>query len=512
MSSTAGRRRPGDDITICGAILGPTGPTVDVHVADGRVAAIIPGAHAGTTGRRVDASGKMVLPGLWDAHVHMVQWATARRRIDLAAARSATHAADMLANALRPRQTPPHAGEVVVGYGYRDALWPDAPHAWLLERAAPGIAVALQSSDLHTAWLSPAALRLLGRPEHPTGILREQECFDAMAAFVGVEPDLLDQWVLEAAAAAAARGVTGILDFEYADTVADWSRRAARGRLPLHVTCSIARELLPQALDLRLRTGRPAPGAEGDLEVGPVKLFTDGSLNTRTALCDEPYPPSHPGALAAADAGSGHAAMGYAELVDTMEQAAKGGIEAAVHAIGDTANGIALDAFEHVAGSGRIEHAQLLRPQDLPRFARLGLTVGIQPAHCPDDRDVADRHWIGRTNRAFPYADLLSAGATVEIGSDAPVSALDPWDGIASAISRTDDQREPWHPEQRIPLVAALRAASRGRGSVRIGDVADLILLDRDPAHLSVGDLRHNTVHATMRAGRWTHRDQTFRG
>lgn len=109
-----------------------------------------------------------------------------------------------------------------------------------------------------------------------------------------------------------------------------------------------------------------------------------------------------------------------------MRRAAAHGIEPAVHAIGDRANTVALDAFEAVRCRGRIEHAQLLSPEDLPRFARLGVTAGVQPRHATDDRDVADRHWAGRTERAFAYADLLAAGARLEFGSDAPVSPLDP--------------------------------------------------------------------------------------
>lgn len=495
---------PAPEIVIAGAARWPAGTVVDVHVARGRVRAITPGgSEAAGGGARVDAAGTILLPGLWDAHVHMVQWATARRRVDLSSARSATHAADLLATALLERPAVGD-GEVVVGYGYRDALWPDVPHAGLLERAAPGVAVALQSADLHTAWLSPPALRALGRPGHPSGVLYEQECFEAVAVLAGADAEVVDGWVLDAARAAAARGVTGILDFEYADTVADWGRRAGHRDLPLDVTCAISRDRLGPALDLGLRTGERV----GAVEVGPVKLFADGSLNTRTALCDHPYPGGGHGV----NAGSGQAAMGLDELVTAMRRAAEGGLLCAVHAIGDAANGIALDAFDRAGVPGRIEHAQLVRVDDLPRFARPGLTVGVQPAHCPDDRDVADRHWAGHTHRSFAYADLLAAGARIEIGSDAPVSPLDPWDGIASAVSRTDDDRDPWHPEQRIPLAAALRAACRGRSSVEVGDQADLVLLDHSPAELSPSDLRLVPVHATMRAGRWTHRSAAFRG
>jgi predicted amidohydrolase YtcJ len=189
-----------------------------------------------------------------------------------------------------------------------------------------------------------------------------------------------------------------------------------------------------------------------------------------------------------------------------MELAAGNGLHPAVHAIGDLAVGIALAAFEAIGCPGRIEHAQLVRAGDFARFARPGLVAGVQPAHAPDDREIADAQWGGSTARAFAYADLLAAGATLEIGSDAPVSPLNPWDGITSAVFRTDDERPPWHPEQAIPLPAALAAASRGRQGVRPGDRADLVIVERDPAELEPGELRDIRVWGTMLGGRWTYR------
>ncbi|WP_240778126.1 amidohydrolase family protein [Nonomuraea basaltis] len=197
------------------------------------------------------------------------------------------------------------------------------------------------------------------------------------------------------------------------------------------------------------------------------------------------------------------------ELYDTMSLAWSNGVEPAVHAIGDLAASIALDAFERVGCAGRIEHAQLLRAADFARFARPGLIAGVQPAHAPDDREVADRHWAGRTHRAFAYADLLDAGAALELGSDAPVAPLDPWDGMAAAIARTDDERPPWHSEQAVPLPAALAAASRGRHGVKPGDPADLVITATDPADLDPAALPGMEVLGTLLNGRWTYRQQS---
>jgi hypothetical protein len=181
-----------------------------------------------------------------------------------------------------------------------------------------------------------------------------------------------------------------------------------------------------------------------------------------------------------------------------------------VHAIGDLAGALVLDAFEAVGCPGRIEHAQLVRAGDAGRFARAGLVTSVQPAHCPDDRDVADSHWPGRTDRAYAYRTLLAAGATLEFGSDAPVAPLDPWDGIAAAVARSDDDRPAWHPEQALGVADALAASSRGRRAVRPGSAADLVIVAEDPARACPATLRGMPVLGTLLSGRWTHRDATL--
>lgn len=258
--------------------------------------------------------------------------------------------------------------ELVVGAGFRDALWPDKPHKELLQRALPGRAVALFSADLHTLWLSPAALKLIGR-EHPTGVLLENDCMSSTAELPTAAVDVQDQWVAEAVRAAAARGVTQIVDYEYADTVTDWLRRLERGTPAARVSCVIARYLLDQAIERGHRTDDVLPDSGGLLTVGPFKLFVDGSLNTRTAYCHDPYPGGD---------SLGLLELPPAELVPLMRRASDHGLLPAVHAIGDQANKIALDAFEEVGCPGRIEHAQLLSPADVPRFAALGVVAAVQ--------------------------------------------------------------------------------------------------------------------------------------
>lgn len=475
---------------------GADAPT-DVLVDGGVITSIggpAPGDHLPV--RRVDLEGRTVLPGLWDAHVHVEQWAVARRRLDLREVRSAAEAADVVAAA----SSDLGAEEPVIGVGLRLALLYDEPHKDLLQAAAPSRVVALQSHDLHTTWLSPAALARAGVPEHPTGVLQERACYEAMVALQEHDDATIDAWVADALSAAAARGVTGIIDFEFGDAVPSWQRRAQQRRPATRVSATVYREHLPTALARGWPTGTSVPGTHGLVEVGPLKVFVDGSLNSRTALCHDPYP----GTGAAGDVGSLETPP--EELQALMRRAAERGIGSAVHAIGDRANTLALDAFEALGCGGRIEHAQLLVPSDLARFARLGVVAGVQPAHLFDDRDVAERLWAGRTSRAFAFRDLLSAGARLEFGSDAPVAPLDPWLAIAAAVGRASDERGPWHPEQRLEVADALAASSRGRHGLTAGDPADLVVLDRDPLGLDTAELTDPGVVGTLCAGRWTHR------
>lgn len=474
------------------------GPLVDMRIADGRVEAI---TGAGESPVRAGEEllhlpGGHVLPGLVDGHVHWTQWSGFRRRIDVSSATSASHVAELVAaGAGRPARA-----DFVRAQGFQDAMWSTPPHRDQLERALPGVAVAIVSMDLHTTWLSPAALDRLGI-DHPTGVLREGESFDVQRRLTADEPGALtDRWVVEASAAAAAKGITEILDFEFADNIASWTRRAGAGRLDVRVQASIWEPWLAQALDAGLRSDDPLPGTGGLVRVGPLKVIADGSLNTRTAYCYHAYPDP------ADEHDHGMLLIEPEELQDLMKRAVAGGLSPAIHAIGDRANAVVLDAFDAVGGGGRIEHAQLVDETDLARFARPGLVASVQPQHAMSDRDVADHHWAGTAQWAFPYGSLVRAGATLHLGSDAPVAEPDPWQAVAAAVSRTDDERPPWYPEQSIDLPTALAAASAGRSGVAVGDPADLVVVGLDPHHAGPSELREMPVLATLVAGRPTYR------
>ncbi len=481
-------------LVLRGVRLGASGPVGDVLVVDGLIESV--GAHVDATpdDRVVAGTDLTVLPGLVDAHVHLTQWALARRRVDVSSAGSPEQLVELVVRDLdagrRPRE------ELVTAYGFRSATWQRQPDGAAFERALPGRRVLAISNDLHTACLSPAAARALDLPLPPSGVVLEADALALMARLTDTPAEVTDQWALEALDAAAGRGVTGIVDFEVADNLGVWARRAALTTdLPVGVVATIYPEHLDAPVRAGLRSGDVLPGTAGRVTVGPLKVFVDGSLNARTALCHKPFA-----------GGTDHGLLVTPEPVlrELMATAHRSGIAAAIHAIGDRAASVALDAFAATGAVGRIEHAQLMGREDIRRMARLGLVAGIQPRHALDDRAVAEQVWGDRLSDAFPHGALVHAGVPVEIGSDAPVSPLDPWLGVSAAVHRCLDGGAPWQPDQRILLADALAAACGGRRAIRTGEVADLVVVRGDPAHMSPSELAAPEVVATVGGGRIT--------
>ncbi|GAA1951136.1 amidohydrolase [Agromyces allii] len=496
-------------LLLAGARLPGSPEPVDLHVVDGRIASIRPSGHPvepraddRAAVRRLELDGLFVVPGLHDRHVHASQWAMVSRRLDLASAESAAAVAALVAASVDEGTTE------VIGFGYRDGLWPDLPTLAQLDAASGEVPVVLVSADLHACWLNSAAARRHGVLDAAgtSGVLREDDCFALVRELDDIADDVLDGWVGEAAERAAARGVVGITDYEMRWNRDDWARRAARGIRSLRVSFGVYTQHLDRAIADGLRTGEAIDGTGGLVRVGGYKVITDGSLNTRTAWCFDPYP-----GLEGHEHPYGLSTVPFDDLVPLMRRASEAGLTPAVHAIGDHANARVLDAFEALGSAGwarcgSIEHAQLLRREDVARFAALGVVASVQPEHAMDDRDVAERYWAGRTDRAFMLAELAAAGVELALGSDAPVAPLDPWVAIAAAVGRARDGREPWHPEQAIEARIALASSTNGAGAaVREGAAADLAVIELDPFAADADALRTMPVAATLLGGRVTH-------
>lgn len=470
---------------------------VDVHLADGRIADIAPAGALAHRGDVLQADGAWLIPGLWDHHVHVVQWALVAQREPLGHAESAAHAARIMG------QAPVLAGGVRVGTGFRDAFWTDAPTLDVLDDATGGIPTYLINADVHSVWLNTAALKRDGLPVDGTGVLREEPAFEVSRRLNAVDPAVGDRLVAAMARDAAARGVVGLVDLDMAWNEAAWARRLDGGFDTLRVEFGIYPEFLDRAIAEGLRSGDPVRGAGSSLaRVGALKVITDGSLGTRTAACSHPYPgdPHNHGLLT----------VDPEALIELMTRATGAGLACAIHAIGDVANSSALDAFAATGAWGTIEHAQLVAHADIPRFARLGVGASVQPEHAVDDRDLTDSIWAAQTALPYPLRALADTGANLLFGSDAPVSPLDPWAAMAGAVFRTRDGRAPWRPEQGVDAKTALAASTHGGSQnaarVEVGATADLALCGHDPLTASEGEMRAMPVGATLLGGRVTYR------
>lgn len=467
---------------------------VDIHVDGGSIVDIAPTGALRPRGEVLDADGAWAVPGLWDNHVHTVQWALATERHALDGADSAAAAAHSMSAA------PVLSDGRRVGSGFRDALWADLPSLALLDAATGTVPAYLINADVHSVWLNSAALAREGF-RSADGLLREHDAFEISRRLNAADPVHSDEAVREAGERAAARGITGLVDFDMSWNAGAWARRLQAGFSSHRVEFAVYPFDLDRAISAGLRSGEPLEdGATPDdvrglVHVGSLKIITDGSLGTRTAACSNPYPgdPENFGVLT----------VPPEELVELLTRAAGAGLSAAVHAIGDRATTAALDAFTVSGAAGTIEHAQLVRHADLARFARLGVIASVQPQHALDDRDLATRHWNHQTSIGYPLASLRDAGAELRFGSDAPVAELDPWQAIAAAVFRTDDERAPWHPEEALTFDQALQASVRS--SLRPGEVADIALCGRDPRTATAEGLRPMPVVATLLRGRITH-------
>jgi predicted amidohydrolase YtcJ len=475
----------------------PTDGPVDVFLTDGVIADIAPAGAMRPRGDVLDAEGAWLIPGLWDHHVHVLQWALVAQREPLGHAESAAHAARIMGRAAVA------ADGRRIGTGFRDALWPDPPTLEVLDAATGDVPTYLINADVHSVWLNTAALLREGHEPDGVGILRERPAFEISRRLNDVDPVVGDELVAKMARDAASRGVVGLVDLDMAWNEAAWERRLNGGFDALRVEFGVYPEFLPRAVAEGLRTGDSARGAASDLaRVGSLKVITDGSLGTRTAACSHGYPgdPHNHGVLA----------VSPAELLELMTAATGAGLACAIHAIGDIANSHALDAFALTGAVGTIEHAQLVAHADVPRFARLGVGASVQPEHAVDDRDLTDSIWAEQTALPYPLRALADTGANLLFGSDAPVSPLDPWAAMAAAVFRTRGGRPAWQPEQGVDAATALAASTHGGSAepalIEPGARADLLLCERDPLTAAEPELRAMTVTATLLAGRVTHR------
>jgi predicted amidohydrolase YtcJ len=487
--------------------LDPSLPTVSsLWIAGERIAGGV-GVHEEVlpSPETVDLGGRCVLPGFTDSHVHFPTWALARHDVSL-------HDCGSLAEALERVRSSPQRGSWLRGQGWRDADWPDGPPTrQALDEVEPERPAMLISKDYHALWLNSAALALAGgdleveggvvvRDERaePTGVLYEEAAWQFKARFTHVPDEEYLEAMREGVRIAASRGVTAHHDKDgWLGAIGLWQQLERQGALTLRVWQSTPAERIGDLRAIGFRSGAGSPL----LRLGYLKTFMDGTLGSQTAWMSD---------------GSGVVITTSEELEQIVREGAEAGWPVGVHAIGDAANKAALDAFERSREAWqprglrqRIEHAQCLAPEDVPRFAELGVAVSCQFSHAPSDEKIAKRFWADHLDGTYSFRSLLESGALLANGSDAPVEELEPWAGVIAAVL------DHWREDQRLTLEQALHAVcvapawlshdERVRGTLVPGRYADLVVLDRDPFACEPEELREVQVVATMLGGRWTH-------
>ncbi len=493
-------------------------------------------ARARSAGARVvDLTGRVVFPGWADAHLHLLGVGKARSIADLRGLTNSEAAARRMAEAARA--LPP--GSWAEGRGWDQNLWPgrEFPDARTLDRAVPDRPAVAGRVDGHALWLNSAALAATGigaRTKDPEGgrILRRSDgspsgvLIDNAMDLVGKampEPSAadLDRWLSAGARACAAVGLTEIQDASGYDAaaIAALGRLASAGTLPIRVYATVSPE--PDALPEFIARGVRLGGGADFLTVRAVKAYADGALGSRGAALLTDYTDEA--------GGTGLLVTPPERLAEIALAARRGGWQLWIHAIGDRGNRVALDAFQSAAaalprapagaGRPRIEHAQVVSPEDFPRFARLSVIASIQPTHATSDMPWAEaRLGPSRIGGAYAWRRLKNAGARLAGGSDAPVESENPLLGFYSAVTRQSLDGHPpggWRPAETLTRAEALALFTSDaafaafeeswRGRIAAGYAADLTVFDRDPMTVPAAEIPGITAVMTVVGGRVAH-------
>lgn len=473
--------------------------------------------------RVINLEGKTVIPGLTDCHTHFLSFAHGLGRVNLRGISSF----EEIVSTIRSHSKRLKSDEWLVGAGWDKNILKDKPSFTreVLDRIWPHAPAALQSKDQHVLWVNSRALEAAGiekgtsdpaggridrdpQTGEPTGILREKACsmlWDKVPSpALKTSKELLKQGMKTANA----YGLTGIHNHDDPGAHTLFQSLQMDGDLTLRVCFWVPLQDFESAINLGLMSGF---GNEY-LRFGGVKVYADGSLGSQTALMFEPFEGSQDN--------RGIQATSQEELAGIVKKAGRSGIGVAIHAIGDRAVHQSLNAIQESLRQEygrcklrhRVEHVQLLHPQDVERFRDLGVIASVQPVHAPADIDIAEKYWGKRSRLAYAFKTLLRSGAQVVFGSDSPIETLNPWEGIHAAVCRKRiGAKESWWPEEKITVAEAVSGYTRWtsqasgeenlKGSIETGKLADMLVLSRDVFEIDPDEIPEINVEMTILGG-----------
>ena len=491
---------------------------------------------AGPDTERINLDGRLVTPGFIDTHIHFYEWALNRQGIKLD---DLTSLEELLTRVRRAADSRP-PGQWIIGQGWNETDWTEQriPTRETLDRVAPEHPVLLWRCDLHLAAANSIALGLAGitadtpdppegRIEHnntgePNGILRELAINLARQAIAPPGADQIVQAFEDATKALHRWGVTGIHDVRLmadkdgAGSFQNFQRLDNDGRLDLRCWVTLPGHELDSIIGMGLRTGF----GNDNLRVGHVKFFSDGGMGARTAWLIDPY----------LDADRGMPLMDMDVLSHEIDRADKAGLSVMVHAVGDRANRELINIFEALElrriSSGslsptiahRIEHVQMLRPEDSDRLKKLNIALCVTPANMLLDINLIDMALGEKGKWTYPLRQLFDTGVPVMFSSDCPVCVPDPLLGIHAAVTRQRTDGTPkggWYPDSRVTMAEALKAYTSipaavhkagDIGTIALGKRADLVVLSRNILAIPPSQLPEVRVEMTLFGGRIVHR------
>ncbi|OQA19495.1 MAG: N-substituted formamide deformylase precursor [bacterium ADurb.Bin363] len=456
-------------------------------------------------GREINLKGSLVLPGFTDCHTHFTEYAVNKYyKYRLNIHESITF--EELMELINEKAGIAPSGEWITGWGWNKNRWNNIlPHKKYLDEISSRHPVALDSKDGHTLWCNSMALKIAGM-DHPTGILFENEGRPVRDVIKKPSKEHYKECVKKAIKEAIASGLTGIHICEGAFEFNIYQELFRDGELNLRVTWHFPLDLLEEMISTQIKSGF---GNEY-IRIGCVKIFTDGSLGSASACMFENYEGvNHSGKLLIEEE----------ELCNIVTKANKEGISCAIHAIGDKANNMVLNVYEQVGKfpgiRNRIEHSQILRPEDIKRFSENHIIASLQPIHIANDIPLAENYWGKRCSYAYPFASFLRNGVRVIFGSDVPVEDFNPFKGIYSASTRkylNNNEKQSWYPGECINVEQSVQAYTVGaayssyeeniKGTIAPGNLADLIILDRNIFDIESEDILETSVKTTIISGK----------
>ncbi len=516
----------------------PTASALAIH--RGRIVAVGDDdtirARAGRGTRIDNAGGRAIIPGLTDAHIHWEGVARSLKEVNVFEVPTKAEAIQRVAEHVRDLAP----GEWVSGRGWAQDIWPDHafPTAADLDAVAPDNPVYLRAKSGHAAWANSRALKLAGissgTPDprggsiqrdasgQPTGILFEDPAMKLVESIVPEPaPEQIADWMADAQERAWHAGLTGIHDFDDPRCMVALQLLRERGELGIRVVKQINDPWIEHAHALGIRSGF------GDewLRIGGLKIFADGALGSLTARMIQPY--------TGAPDNYGIVVTDKETIYELVSKASATGLHATIHAIGDKAVHDVLDVYEAVrseeaqngiprhARRHRIEHVQIVHPDDVHRLGELDIIASMQPIHATSDWEMAERYLGERIKTSYNWRLQREAGAVLAFGSDAPVEPFEPLQGIYAAVTRRrpkDGSPGPdgWQPEERLDIDTALRAFTQGPayaagmerdlGQLAPGFLADLLVLDRDLYAIEPDAILATQILGTMVGGEWKYR------